>query len=148
MNAQIVADEPDPAAPAHARSVDRAGRLGYDEPSRRANHAANEEDQEAMKARIYRPARTAMQSGTAKTERWLLEYEPEARRTREPLMGWTSSSDMRSQIRLWFDTEAEAIAYATKHGIPYAVEQPKVAARRTMAYSDNFRFDRIGTWTH
>lgn len=101
-----------------------------------------------MKARIYRPAKTAMQSGTAKTERWLLEYEPETRRPREPLMGWTSSSDMLSQIRLWFDTKDEAEAYARRNGIPYNVELPKIQARRAMAYSDNFRFDRIGTWTH
>jgi len=67
-----------------------------------------------MTARIYRPARTAMQSGTAKTERWLLEYEPEAPRQIEPLMGWTSSSDMKSQVKLWFDSEAEAVAYATR----------------------------------
>jgi hypothetical protein len=103
---------------------------------------------DTMKARIYRPAKTAMQSGTAKTERWLLEYEPETRRPREPLMGWTSSSDMLSQIRLWFDTKDEAEAYARRNGIPYNVELPKIQARRAMAYSDNFRFDRIGTWTH
>jgi hypothetical protein len=101
-----------------------------------------------MKARIYRPAKTAMQSGTAKTERWLLEYEPAERRAREPLMGWTSSSDMLSQIRLWFDTQAEAEAYARRNGIPYSLEHPKTQNRRAMAYSDNFRFDRIGTWTH
>ena len=53
-----------------------------------------------MTARIYQPARTAMQSGTAKTKEWVLDYEPEAPRTVEPLMGWTSSSDMKQQLRL------------------------------------------------
>jgi hypothetical protein len=101
-----------------------------------------------MKARIYRPAKTAMQSGQAKTQRWLLEFEPEARRVREPLMGWTSSADMRSQIRLWFDSADEAVAYARREGIPFRLEAPKETSRRTIAYSDNFRFDRIGTWTH
>ena len=101
-----------------------------------------------MTARIYRPARTAMQSGTAKTERWLLEYEPEAPRQIEPLMGWTSSSDMKSQLKLWFDSEAEAVAYATRNGIAYRVEEPKEPRRRTISYSDNFRFNRIGPWTH
>jgi hypothetical protein len=101
-----------------------------------------------MTARIYRPARTAMQSGTAKTERWLLEYEPESPRQIEPLMGWTSSSDMKSQLKLWFDSEAEAVAYATRNGIPYRVEQPHDPKRRSISYSDNFKFSRLGQWTH
>ncbi len=101
-----------------------------------------------MTARIYRPARTAMQSGTAKTERWLLEYEPEQPRQIEPLMGWTSSGDMKSQLKLWFDSEADAVAYATRNGIPYRVEKPNEPARRTVAYSDNFKFSRLGQWTH
>jgi hypothetical protein len=101
-----------------------------------------------MTARIYRPARTAMQSGTAKTERWLLEYEPERAREIEPLMGWTSSVDMKSQIKLWFDTEAEAVAYATRNGIPFRVEQPNDPKRRSIAYADNFKFSRVGQWTH
>lgn len=101
-----------------------------------------------MKARIYRPAKTAMQSGSAKTTRWLLEYEPgEAKRT-DPLMGWIGSADMLGQLKLWFDTRDDAIAYATRNGIPYAVEEPKDAERRAMAYSDNFKFNRIGSWTH
>jgi hypothetical protein len=101
-----------------------------------------------MTARIYRPARTAMQSGTAKTDRWLLEYEPEQPRQIEPLMGWTSSGDMKSQLKLWFDSEAEAVAYATRNGIPFRVEQPHEPARRSMSYSDNFKFTRVGQWTH
>ena len=100
-----------------------------------------------MTARIYRPARTAMQSGTAKTERWLLEYEPEKPREIEPLMGWTSSSDMKSQLKLWFDTQEEAVAYATRNGIPYRVEQPHDPKRRSISYSDNFKFSRVGLWT-
>lgn len=101
-----------------------------------------------MTARIYRPTRNAMQSGTAKTERWLLEYEPEQARQIEPLMGWTSSADMKSQVKLWFDTQDEAVAYATRNGIPYRVEQPHETKRRSMAYSDNFKFNRVGQWTH
>ena len=95
-----------------------------------------------MTARIYRPARTAMQSGTAKTERWLLEYEPEQPRQIEPLMGWTSSGDMKSQLKLWFDNEAEAVAYATRNGIAYQVQEGKPAARRGMSYADNFANNR------
>jgi NADH dehydrogenase ubiquinone Fe-S protein 4 len=58
-----------------------------------------------MVARIYKPSRTAMQSGTAKTKEWVLEYEPEAPRVVEPLMGRTSSSDTKQQIRRRFDSE-------------------------------------------
>lgn len=100
-----------------------------------------------MTARIYRPAKTAMQSGAAK-DRWLLEYEPEAPRTVEPLMGWTSSADMKSQIKLWFDTAEEAVAYAARNGIPYRVEKAVEPRRKGMAYSDNFKFNRLGQWTH
>lgn len=101
-----------------------------------------------MTARIYRPTRTAMQSGTAKTERWLLEYEPEQPRQIEPLMGWTSSGDMKSQLKLWFDSAEEAVAYATRNGIAYRIDRPHEAKRRSMAYADNFKYSRVGQWTH
>jgi hypothetical protein len=101
-----------------------------------------------MAARIYKPARTAMQSGTAKTREWVLDYEPEQPREIEPLMGWTSSGDMRQQVRLRFPTAEEAVAYAERHGIPYQVFDAKTSARRPIAYSDNFAFTRRGSWTH
>jgi len=100
-----------------------------------------------MTAKIYRPARTAMQSGEAK-DKWLLEYEPEAPRQIEPLMGWTSSTDMKSQIKLWFDTKEEAVAYAQRSGIPYRIEAPKDSVRKTISYSDNFKPNRVAPWTH
>jgi NADH dehydrogenase ubiquinone Fe-S protein 4 len=101
-----------------------------------------------MAARIYKPAKTAMQSGSAKTHRWLLEFEPEQAKEIEPLMGYTSSSDMRSQIRLQFDTQEEAIDYAKRNGIAYQVFEPKGRVRPTIAYSDNFKRDRTQPWTH
>ena len=101
-----------------------------------------------MVARIYRPAKTAMQSGQAKTDQWLLEYEPESPRVVEPLMGYTSSSDMRSQIRLFFDNQDEAVAYAKRNGIAYRIVEPNEPKRRRISYSDNFRFDRSTPWTH
>ncbi len=101
-----------------------------------------------MTARIYKPARTAMQSGTAKTKGWVLEFEPEAPRVVEPLMGWTSSTDMKSQVRLRFDSREEAVAYCEREGIAYQVYEPKEPTRRTMAYADNFAFQRRGLWTH
>jgi ETC complex I subunit conserved region len=101
-----------------------------------------------MTARIHCPAKTAMQSGQAKTARWLLEYEADIDRQVEPLMGWTSSVDMKSQIKLWFDTKEEAVAYVTRSGIAYRVEEPKAATHKTVSYSDNFKFTRTGQWTH
>ncbi len=101
-----------------------------------------------MSARIYKPARNAMQSGTAKTKEWVLEYEPEQAREIEPLMGWTSSSDMKQQINLRFDTSEEAVAYCERLGVPYQVAQPKEPSRRVMAYSDNFAYSRRTPRTH
>lgn len=101
-----------------------------------------------MIARIYRPARTAMQSGRARTKRWVLDFEPQEPRRVEPLMGWTSSSDMNSQVRLSFDTKEEAIAYAERNGIDFKLFEPKDSAPKPMAYADNFRFGRLGQWTH
>ena len=101
-----------------------------------------------MFARIYRPTRTAMQSGQAKTRDWLLEYEPETPREVEPLMGFTSSRDMRSQIRLEFATRDEAIAYAEREGIPYRVFEAHETERKRIAYADNFGYKRVGQWTH
>ena len=101
-----------------------------------------------MVARIYKPAKTAMQSGKAGTKRWVLEYEPEAPRQVEPLMGWTSSGDMRQQIKLKFTSKEEAVAYAERNGIKYRLFEPKPAKRKPKAYADNFRWGRIGQWTH
>ena len=101
-----------------------------------------------MSARIYSPAKTASQSGKGKTGVWLLEHDATVARGVEPLMGYTSSSDMMSQVRLTFESSDEAVAYATKHGIAYTVEQPHEPKRRRVSYSDNFKFDRKQPWTH
>jgi hypothetical protein len=101
-----------------------------------------------MSARIYSPAKTAMQSGKAKTGYWVLDFDPEKPRKIDPLMGYTTSSDMKSQVRLTFDTREEAIAYADKHGISFRVQEPKEAKRRQISYAENFRYDRKTPWTH
>jgi len=101
-----------------------------------------------MTARIYKPAKTAMQSGTANTKEWVLDYEPEEPRVVEPLMGWTSSGDMKQQVRLRFDTKEEAVAYCESRGIPCQVSEPKEPERRKIAYADNFAFTRRDGWTH
>ena len=101
-----------------------------------------------MVARIYQPAKTAMQSGDAKTRHWVLEYEPDLPREAEPLMGWTSSADMKQQIVLRFPTKGEATAYARRNGIPYRIFEPHPRAPTKKAYADNFKYGRIGSWTH
>jgi hypothetical protein len=99
-------------------------------------------------ARIYKPSKTAMQSGSAKSDRWLLEFEPETARSYDPLMGTIASTDMNSQVKLWFDSAEEASAYAQKNGLAFRVEQPAAVTRKAVSYSDNFKFSRVGQWTH
>jgi hypothetical protein len=101
-----------------------------------------------MTARIYKPARTAMQSGAAKTKEWVLDYEPEQPRAVEPLMGWTSSGDMKQQLRLQFDTKEEAIAYCERNGIAYQLFETSPSQRQRISYSDNFAYTRRTPWTH
>jgi hypothetical protein len=101
-----------------------------------------------MTARIFKPAKSAMQSGLANTKAWMLEFEPENPPTIEPLMGWTSSGDTRTQVRLFFDTKEEAIVFAERNGLAYRVEEPLPVTRKPISYSDNFKFSRIGQWTH
>ena len=98
-----------------------------------------------MTARIYCPAKTAMQSGRAKSRRWLLEFAAQHAKTADPLMGWTSSSDMKAdELRLWFASREEAVAYAERHGIDYRVEQHNSRRIEPKSYADNFRWQRPG----
>jgi len=103
-----------------------------------------------MRARIYQPARTAMQSGTARTQDWVLEFAPAASREVDPLMGWTSSDDTQAQVRLRFATRAAALAYAAEKGIEADVVEPKPRKPviRARGYGENFATDRKGAWTH
>jgi hypothetical protein len=101
-----------------------------------------------MSAKIYRPAKTAMQSGKAKTNIWVLEFDQESPRKIDPIMGYTSSADTRQQVKLTFETQEQAEAYAQRNGIDYRVLPPKDPVRQNVAYSDNFRYNRIQPWTH
>ena len=102
-----------------------------------------------MLARIFRPAKTAMQSGRAKAATWVLEFEPQAARRQDLLMGWTVTADTESsQVRLTFDTKEEAVRYAETHGIAFQLFDPKPAKRINKAYADNFAFGRRTPWTH
>jgi hypothetical protein len=100
-----------------------------------------------MFARIYRPAKNAMQSGFAKTA-WVLEFEPSAAKRIDPLMGWTGSTDMNGQVRLTFDSAEAASAYATAHHIPHQVITAPAPKRILKAYADNFATYRREPWTH
>ena len=101
-----------------------------------------------MSAKIYRPAKTAMQSGKAKTHLWVLEFDQEQPRRIDPILGYTSSGDMKQQLRLTFESQEQAEAYAKREGIEYRVIQPKDPNRQIVSYTDNFRFNRTQPWTH
>jgi hypothetical protein len=103
-----------------------------------------------MRARIYRPSRNAMQSGTARSRQWILEFFRGDARFIDPLMGWTGSTDTQGQVRLHFDTQAEAEAYARAHGIDYVAVPPKTRRPniRPQGYGENFATNRRQVWTH
>jgi hypothetical protein len=95
------------------------------------------------RARIFQPAKTAMQSGFAKTRYWVLEFEPAEAQRPDPLMGWNGSGDTRNQISLKFPTKEEAIAHAEKMGYEYEVREPKTRRIHPKSYAENFRYDRV-----
>lgn len=103
-----------------------------------------------MLARIYQPARNAMQSGQAKTKTWVLEYAPQSGKTLDPLMGWTGSSDMDGQVRMQFSSKEAAVEYAKTHGIAFTVQEPQKRKHNIRAggYGENFSTDRKTVWTH
>ena len=101
-----------------------------------------------IRARIYQQPKTAMQSGTAGTQDWVLDFAPSEARRADPLMGWIGSADTQSQVRLRFDSREDAVAYAERRGLAYDIELPRPRRFRPKAYADNFRFGRHENWTH
>jgi hypothetical protein len=101
-----------------------------------------------MSAKIYRPAKTAMQSGKAKTHLWVLEYDAVSARVIDSVTAYTGSGDMQQQLKLTFESQELAEAYAQRKGIEYRVIEPKDATRKTVSYTDNFRYSRTQPWTH
>lgn len=101
-----------------------------------------------MSARIFRPAPNAMQQGAGNSRRWVLVNEEASPREIEPLMGYTSSGDTGTQTRLYFDTLAEAEAFAQNLGVPYRVQMPNETTVKRSVYPDNFKFNRKEPWTH
>ena len=93
-------------------------------------------------ARIFKPAKTAMQSG-ARTRKWVLAYEPASRRQPDPLMGWSSAEDTLNEVWLRFDTMQEAIAFATKQNLAYTDIRLQQSTEKPKSYADNFRYDRV-----
>jgi|TARA_B110000114_G_scaffold84227_1_gene89067 hypothetical protein len=103
-----------------------------------------------MFARIYQPAKTAMSSGTAKTKSWVLEFVPTEERNVDPLMGWTSSDETQTQVRLEFETKDAALDYAELNDISATVQgsQKRALNIRAGGYGENFATHRRGIWTH
>jgi hypothetical protein len=101
-----------------------------------------------MSARIYKPSRSAMQSGKGKSQDWVLEFEQASPRAADPLMGWTSTEDTTTQVKLRFATSAEAEAYAKRKGIAYTLQPEAPVKMQKKSYSDNFKFGRDENWTH
>ena len=101
-----------------------------------------------MFARIYRPSKTAMQSGRAKSKSWVLEFEPAKAKRPDPLMGWASTADTTRQVTLSFESRDDAVSYARKHGIAFQVIEARETPRRIKAYADNFASDRKEPWSH
>ncbi len=92
-----------------------------------------------MAARIYQRPKNAMQSGKARTDEWVLEFEQSEARKPDPLMGWTGSGDTQAQVTLTFETKDEAKAYADRYGIPARVHATPPRNIKLQAYADNFR---------
>ncbi len=89
---------------------------------------------------IYPPSRTAMQSGRGKVGRWRLEYDLETAREPEPLMGWVSSGDTNNQVRIFFDSREEAVAFAEQKGWQYTVLNSRERKIKPRNYADNFKY--------
>src|SRR5262245_27590384 len=101
-----------------------------------------------MLARIYRPAKTAMQSGRAGAAHWVLEFESAAPLKPDDFMGWASSTDPNGQVRLFFDTREQAIEFARTRNIAHVVQNPREPKRIIKAYADNFAYRRKEPWSH
>jgi hypothetical protein len=101
-----------------------------------------------MRARIFQQPKTAMQSGIAGTDEWVIDFESTSAGRQDPLMGWFGSRDTQSQVQLRFPTQADAIAYADRNGLAYDIELPLPRRRKPKVYADNFKYGRLENWTH
>jgi hypothetical protein len=93
-----------------------------------------------MQAKIYQPTKSAMQSGVAYTDKWILDFTTEkGSRFIENMLGWTASKDMKQEVRLTFNTKEEAISFANKNNIEYEVIEPHFRKIVKKSYADNFK---------
>ncbi len=96
-----------------------------------------------MHVRIYRPARSAMQSGRGRSRRWIVEFEPQSSKHIDPLMGWIGGTDTAAQVCLFFDSREGAVRYAKRHGYAFTISEPQEKLFSPKSYADNFRTDRL-----
>ena len=101
-----------------------------------------------IEALIYKPVKTAMQSGNIYKDYWVIKFILNSRLKLDPLMGWAGSSDTRKQIVLKFDSCSEAVNYAEKKNISYRILKEKKKSIKPKSYADNFSYDRKNPWTH
>ena len=101
-----------------------------------------------MTIKIYKPSKSAMQSGVDKTKKWLAEYITDVDNIKDSLMGWNSSLDTQSQIKIFFETKEQAIAWAKNNNHQFYVEEPKIKKIKPKSYASNFDIDRKEPWTH
>ena len=101
-----------------------------------------------MIAKIYKPSKSAMQSGRQKTNQWVLEFFQKKPTKRDPVMGWPSSEDTEKQVKLKFESVEKAISYCEKNNIKFHLLKNQERKIRPKAYADNFAFNRKETWTH
>ncbi len=92
---------------------------------------------------IYRPSKTAMQSGRGRVGTWVLEFEPGSPKVPDPLMGWTGSADTRRQVRLCFASREAAAAYAERSGLSFRIQEPHARVLQRRSYAENFAFTRV-----
>ncbi len=92
-----------------------------------------------MPARIYQRSKNAMQSGNARSDEWVLEFESTRPRRPDPLTGWSGGADTQSQVMIRFPTQEAAIAYAQKNAIDYHLVPPAQRKMRLQSYADNFK---------
>ena len=96
-----------------------------------------------MQVRVFKPAKTAMQSGRAKLRDWVMEFEPQSRKEADQLMGWIGSDDTTGQIRMMFASKTEALAFAQRNGYDVIVTEPKQRKLQIKSYADNFAYKRV-----
>ena len=101
-----------------------------------------------MTIKIYIPAKSSMQSGLGKTKQWLAEYVSEKDKIKDSLMGWNSSLDTKEQIKIFFDTKAQAIEWSKKNNEQFYVIEPKERKIKPKNYASNFDINRKEPWTH